>query len=273
MGDLSDKNRIEDLFKKVQEVKSLVERMSCITEDMEKIHTVILSTPNQEKRNNELETLDSEAKKTANVIRDKLEDMQKSFPADEDSSSVSVIHRIQKNQHSHLTRWFGEVMKCYHNSQISFREKCKAQIQKQLEIVNQKPTDEELEEMLHCDNPAIFTSDICPNSRITEAALSQIESRHQDIIRLESTIKELHELFVDMAMVLELQGELMNNIEKNVSSAAEFVDESKDETEKAILYKKQRYRIATLPKFFKPLRRRSSAKEASDRNHSDFYHD
>lgn len=37
-------------------------------------------------------------------------------------------------QHSHLTRWFAEVMRSHHEAQISFREKCKAQIQRQLEI-------------------------------------------------------------------------------------------------------------------------------------------
>lgn len=37
-------------------------------------------------------------------------------------------------QHSHLTRWFAEVMRGYHKAQVSFREKCKAQIQRQLEI-------------------------------------------------------------------------------------------------------------------------------------------
>lgn len=37
-------------------------------------------------------------------------------------------------QHSYLTRWFAEVMKGYHEAQISFREKCKAKIQRQLEI-------------------------------------------------------------------------------------------------------------------------------------------
>ncbi|TMS13061.1 Syntaxin-3 [Larimichthys crocea] len=51
-------------------------------------------------------------------------------------------------------------MRGYHKAQISFREKCKAQIQRQLEIVDKVTTDEELEEMLHRDNLAIFISDV-----------------------------------------------------------------------------------------------------------------
>lgn len=47
------------------------------------------------------------------------------------------------------------------------------------------------------------------------------------------------------------QGELINNIEKNVTSAAEYVEVSKAETCKAVTYKKNPYKIASLPSFFK----------------------
>ncbi|KAG8010806.1 Syntaxin-2 [Nibea albiflora] len=255
----------------VGEVRSLIEHISCQAEEVEKRHGAILATPNQDKSNKDaLELLNSETKKNANLVRAKLKSMQKDFPVDENSNSPSVIQRIQKNQHSHLTRWFAEVMRGYHKAQISFREKCKAQIQRQLEIVDKVTTDEELEEMLHRDNLAIFISDINSGARISSQALSEIESRHQDIICLESSIKELHEIFADTAMLLEIQGELINNIEKNVTSAAEYVDISKAETHKAVTFKKNRYKVASLPSF---LKRKTSAKTATDQNTSDLSHD
>lgn len=65
------------------------------------------------------------------------------------------------------------------------------------------------------------------------------------------------------------QGELINNIEKNVKSAAEYVDVSKTETHKAVEYKKNRYKIASVPNFFKPFKRQNAAKTAADQNISD----
>lgn len=47
------------------------------------------------------------------------------------------------------------------------------------------------------------------------------------------------------------QGDLINNIEKNVTGAVEFVDQSKAETHRAITFKKNRYKIASLPDFLK----------------------
>lgn len=40
---------------------------------------------------------------------------------------------------------------------------------------------------------------------ISSQALNEIESRRQDIICLESSIKELHEIFTDTAKLLEVQ--------------------------------------------------------------------
>lgn len=46
---------------------------------------------------------------------------------------------------------------------------------------------------------------IISDSQITRQALNEIESRHKDILQLESSIKELHDMFVDMAMLVETQ--------------------------------------------------------------------
>ncbi|MBZ3883452.1 RIMS-binding protein 2 [Sciurus carolinensis] len=97
-------------------------------------------------------------------------------------------------------------------------------------------TDDELEEMLESGKPSIFTSDIISDSQITRQALNEIESRHKDIMKLETSIRELHEMFMDMAMFVETQGEMINNIEKNVMNAADYVEHAKEETKKAIKY-------------------------------------
>ncbi|XP_019937328.2 syntaxin-2-like [Paralichthys olivaceus] len=268
------RGNMEDFFKTVGEVRSLIDKISCQAEEVQKNHGVILSSTNQDQTNkHKLELLISEIKKNANAVRAKLKSMQKTLPMEENVRRPSVIERIEKNQHSHLTRRFAEVMRGFHNSQMSFRDKCKAQIQRQLEIVDRVTTDEELEVMLRRDSLTIFISDINSNKPISSEALSEIESRHQDIVCLESSIKELHEIFTDTAILLEIQGDLINNIEKNVTSAAEYVDASKQETNKAVTYKKNPYKIASLPDFFKPFKRQTTAKTAADHNTSDLDHD
>ena len=57
---------------------------------------------------------------------------------------------------------------------------------------------------------SVFLSCICfpkiiSDSQITRQALNEIESRHKDIMKLETSIRELHEMFTDMAMFVETQ--------------------------------------------------------------------
>ncbi|KAF7216908.1 syntaxin-2 isoform X1 [Nothobranchius furzeri] len=252
-------SNMEDFFQTVGEVRSLIENLSSQAEEVESRQATILSFSNQDKGNkNELELLNNETRKTANLVRAKLKSMRENWPPDENSANASVIHRIQRNQHSHLTRWFAEVMRGHHEAQMSFRETCKAKIQRQLEIMDKVTTDEELEEMLQRDNLTIFISDNNSDCRITSQAVTEIERRHRDIISLECGVKELHEIFQDTALLLETQGELINNIEKNVTSAAEYVVDSKEETNKAVSFKKNRYKIASLPRFLKPFKKDNS---------------
>uniref|UniRef100_A0A3P8WIB8 Syntaxin 2 n=1 Tax=Cynoglossus semilaevis TaxID=244447 RepID=A0A3P8WIB8_CYNSE len=147
--------------------------------------------------------------------------------------------RRTSDHYTVLSRRFVEVMTQYNETQVSFRERSKRRIQRQLEITGRVTTDEELEAMLESGNPTIFTSDIISDSLITRQAVDEIESRHQDIIRLETSIRELHAMFMDMAMLVETQGDMVNNIETNVSNAAEYIVRAKEETKKAVRYQKK----------------------------------
>lgn len=231
---------MQDFFRKVKEVRGVIEKISSLVNEVKKKHSLILSAPNADnKTKEELEQLTVDIKKNANIVRNSLKTIQQSLPLEEQMVHASVDVRIQKTQYTNLSRMFVEVMTQYNETQVSFREKSKSRIQRQLEITGKVTTNEELEEMLETGNASVFTSDIISDSQITREALNEIESRHKDILHLESSIKELHDIFVDMAMLVETQGEMIDNIEKNVNNAVEYVSHAKVETKKAVRYQTQ----------------------------------
>ncbi|TUX87182.1 Syntaxin-1B [Bagarius yarrelli] len=140
--------------------------------------------------------------------------------------------RIRKTQHSTLSRKFVEVMTEYNTTQSKYRDRCKDRIQRQLEITGRTTTNEELEDMLESGKLAVFTDDIKMDSQMTKQALNEIETRHTEIIKLENSIRELHDMFVDMAMLVESQGEMIDRIEYNVERAV-------SDTKKAVKYQSQ----------------------------------
>uniref|UniRef100_A0A8C5G5T0 Syntaxin-2-like n=1 Tax=Gouania willdenowi TaxID=441366 RepID=A0A8C5G5T0_GOUWI len=218
----------------VEEVRGLIDKISYQVEEVRKMHSRILSAP---KPDDTLSDLVSNVKCITNKMY--YYSMEQSIPKDDVVIRTSVDFRIQKTQHTMLSRKFVEVMTQYNETQVFFREKSKARIQRQLEITGRVTTSEELEDMLESGNPSIFTSDIFSDSQITRQALDEIESRHRDIMRLESSIKELHSMFMDIAMLVETQGDMVDNIEKNVANAAEYIYQAKEETKKAVRYQKK----------------------------------
>ncbi|XP_051049943.1 syntaxin-3 isoform X7 [Phodopus roborovskii] len=194
---------MDEFFSEIEETRLNIDKISESVEEAKKLYSIILSAPIPEpKTKDDLEQLTTEIKKRANNVRNKLKSMEKHIEEDEVRSSADL--RIRKSQHSVLSRKFVEVMTRYNEAQVDFRERSKGRIQRQLEITGKKTTDEELEEMLESGNPTIFTSGII-DSQISKQALSEIEGRHKDIVRLESSIKELHDMFMDIAMLVENQ--------------------------------------------------------------------
>nr|1URQ_B Chain B, SYNTAXIN 1A [Rattus norvegicus] len=70
----------------------------------------------------------------------------------------------------------------------------------------------------------------------SKQALSEIETRHSEIIKLENSIRELHDMFMDMAMLVESQGEMIDRIEYNVEHAVDYVERAVSDTKKAVKY-------------------------------------
>uniref|UniRef100_A0A8D0RXP2 Syntaxin-3 n=1 Tax=Sus scrofa TaxID=9823 RepID=A0A8D0RXP2_PIG len=228
---------MDEFFSEIEETRLNIDKISEHVEEAKKLYSIILSAPIPEpKTKDDLEQLTTEIKKRANNVRNKLKSMERHIEEDEVRSSADL--RIRKSQHSVLSRKFVEVMTKYNEAQVDFRERSKGRIQRQLEITGKKTTDEELEEMLESGNPAIFTSGII-DSQISKQALSEIEGRHKDIVRLESSIKELHDMFMDIAMLVENQGEMLDNIELNVMHTVDHVEKAREETKRAVKYQGQ----------------------------------
>lgn len=228
---------MEDFFKEVEEIRMMIDKIQANVEEVKKKHSAILSAPqSDEKTKQELEDLMADIKKTANRVRGKLKGIEQNIEQEEQQSKSNADLRIRKTQHSALSRKFVEVMTEYNRTQTDYRERCKGRIQRQLEITGRATTNEELEEMLEQGNSAVFTQGIIMETQQAKQTLADIEARHADIIKLENSIRELHDMFMDMAMLVESQGEMIDRIEYHVEHAMDYVQTATQDTKKALEY-------------------------------------
>ncbi|XP_055628142.1 syntaxin-1A isoform X3 [Toxorhynchites rutilus septentrionalis] len=228
---------MEDFFNDVGEIREMIDKIQANVEEVKKKHSAILSAPqSDEKTKQELEDLMADIKKTANRVRGKLKGIEQNIEQEEQNKQSNADLRIRKTQHSTLSRKFVEVMTEYNRTQTDYRERCKGRIQRQLEITGRATTNEELEEMLEQGNSAVFTQGIIMETQQAKQTLADIEARHADIIKLENSIRELHDMFMDMAMLVESQGEMIDRIEYHVEHAMDYVQTATQDTKKALKY-------------------------------------
>merc|ERR1719482_1632854 len=90
-----------------------------------------------------------------------------------------------------------------------YKNKYREKVERQYRIVKPHATKEEIDEAFDSGSqqPELFTQQILqgPGHAAARSALADIQERHRDITRLETSIAELHQLFLDMSVLVESQ--------------------------------------------------------------------
>jgi syntaxin 1B/2/3 len=98
--------------------------------------------------------------------------------------------------------------------------------------LSRKLTEEEANNVI--ENPQLI-QDMMKNKLLSGAhdnvknAVFDIEERHKDLQKLEKNIKEIHRMFLDLSLLVNMQGEMIDNIEVNVKSAKCAVFQAEDD--------------------------------------------
>uniref|UniRef100_A0A3Q1HUT9 t-SNARE coiled-coil homology domain-containing protein n=1 Tax=Anabas testudineus TaxID=64144 RepID=A0A3Q1HUT9_ANATE len=216
----------EAFFKKVQEIHEGLQSLKKMVSDLEnKQKTVLGVALPEESMKKELQTLRDEIKTLATQIQRKLK-----------SEFRPII-----NEHGHgvLSKEFVELMGHCNSIQAQYRDRNVERIQRQLKITGSNVSDEELDAMLESGQTDVFTQNILIDAKATKQALNEIESRHDEILKLERSIRDLHDMFQYLAMEVEAQGEMVDRIENNIKMSCNYVEKAKDNTEKAVQYQQK----------------------------------
>ncbi|RVW46395.1 Syntaxin-124 [Vitis vinifera] len=68
--------------------------------------------------------------------------------------------------------------------------------------------------------------------------ISELQERHGAVKEIEKNLIELHQVFLDMAALVEAQGQHLNDIESHVAHASSFVRKGTDQLQIARNYQK-----------------------------------
>ncbi|XP_039898232.1 syntaxin-11a [Simochromis diagramma] len=172
-------------------------------------------------------------------IYKKLEKMGKlSKELEEDHGVTSALARMVRSQYVSLTSAFHSAMSEYNEAEMAQRENCKTRIQRQAEIMGKEVTREQIDEMTETGKWNVFSDNLLLEGRTARSALNEIENRHKELLELEGRIRDIHDLFFQMAMLVEQQGCMLDNIEANVGATEDYVAKASTQIKQAVKYKK-----------------------------------
>ncbi|KNC53768.1 t-SNARE family protein [Thecamonas trahens ATCC 50062] len=239
-------NELAPFFQRVDVLKGLLARVQDNIERVAEQHGLSLGATSSEEAaqcSQVLADLMAETDKMTKSIRAKLKAMEKDNAAFAKAHKGSAEDRIRTNAYGALTRKFIAVMREYQELQTEYRNKYKDRVERQVRIVKRDATQDEIDEIVEGTGGSGVFAQMMLSSTASHAAaqnaLADIQERHEDIVRLERSIAELHQLFVDMAVLVDAQGELLDQIEHSVAQSVGYTAKAVKELGKANKYQRK----------------------------------
>jgi t-SNARE complex subunit (syntaxin) len=156
---------------------------------------------------------------------------------------VTAVLRIRENLCNTLTRKFIDEMKVYQSCQNKYKTDIKKKVARQVQIVKPDATDEEIDAVMRSEGgrDALYREQILAggvNDQV-QTAYNKVAGKYQDVLALEQSVAELHQMFLDMALLTEQQGELLDQIEFQVKQAGDYIEEANVDVYESIEYQKK----------------------------------
>lgn len=236
---------LNEFFSQVEEIK---EAMAQITENistMKGLYSKLLtatSTEDAQELRKEVGDVRAATDKIAQQMRVKMKKMRKENDdfANSHENDPSLV-KIRSNMHGSLVRKFLDLMQEYQAMLTKYDKKFRDKAYKEVQIVAPDASPEEIDEVLESGGEeAIFQKHIMEDRKHAKAkqTLDYLKEKHNDLLALEKSITELNQLFMDMAILVETQGDLIDQIEFSVMNSKAFIEKGVEtirQTEKIVI--------------------------------------
>lgn len=234
---------MQEFFSEVEVVKTNIVVIKEATRKIAEINQNVLQATTNEREqdfSNELEPLVKSTNKKATHAKQLLQRLREDTDKLKSSTATKQTPeiRIRENLTNTLTRKFVDVMKEYQNAQTKYKTDIKKKVKRQVQIVKPDATTEEIDAVFKSGGgsgevlkSAILTGEAADSIR---NAYMNVADKYQDVLTLEASVAELHQMFLDFALLTEKQGELLDQIEHQVKEASDYIDQGNSEMVQAI---------------------------------------
>jgi syntaxin 1B/2/3 len=223
---------MEDFFKQVKDIEKLMEKLNKQLQKLQDAHEESKSVTKASAMKaikQRMEKDVDEVGKIARNIKQKLESLDadnvanRKKPGCEKGTSVD---RSRMTMTTTLKKKLKDRMSDFQTLRQMIQEEYREVVERRVFTVTGTKADEEtIDRLIETgDSEQIFQKAIQEQGRgrIMDT-LAEIQERHDAVKDIEKKLLDLHQIFLDMAVLVESQGDMLDNIETQVSNAVDHV--------------------------------------------------
>ncbi|WZZ37934.1 syntaxin-132 [Brassica napus] len=223
---------LDDFFKKVQDIDKQYEKLNKLLKKLQAAHEeskAVTKAPAMKAIKKKMAKDVDEVGSIARFIKGKLEELDRENLANRqkpgcgkgsgvDRSRTATTLSLKKK----LKDKMAEFQVLRENIQQEYREVVDRRI---FTVTGQRADEDTIDELIETGNSEqIFQKAIQEQGRgQVMDTLAEIQERHDAVRDLEKKLLDLQQIFMDMAVLVDAQGEMLDNIESQVSSAVDHV--------------------------------------------------
>ncbi|XP_073157818.1 syntaxin-132-like [Henckelia pumila] len=233
---------LQNFFKQVQEIEKQYEKLNTLLKKLQEEHEqsrAITKAAAMKEIKQRMERDVDEVGKIARTIKSKFEVLDKENLANRQKPGCgkgSGVDRSRTATTVALKKKFKDRMSEFQTLREKIHLEYREVVERRVFTVTGTRADEEtIDRLIETgDSEQIFQKAIREQGRgQVMDTLAEIQERHDAVIELERKLLDLQQVFLDMAVLVDSQGDMLDNIESQVSSAVDHVQSGNTALQKA----------------------------------------
>lgn len=233
---------LESFFKKVQELDKQYAKLDKLLRKLQEAHEEsksVTKAPSMKTIKQRMEKDVDEVKKIAHFIKSKIEELDKENLANRQKPGCgkgSGVDRSRTATTISLKKKLKDKMAEFQILREAIHQEYREVVERRVFTVTGTRADEEtIDRLIETgDSEQIFQKAIREQGRgqIMDT-LAEIQERHEAVRDVEKKLLDLQQIFMDIAVLVDAQGDMLDNIETQVSSAVDHVQQGNNSLQKA----------------------------------------
>ncbi|XP_050213752.1 syntaxin-124-like [Mercurialis annua] len=231
---------VENVKEDMQTVERLYKSLQEANEESKTVHNAKTMKTLRSRMDTDVE----QVLKRAKMIKTKLEALERSNAAARNTPGCGPGSSADRTRTS-VVSGLGKKLKDLMGDFQDLRAKISAEYKETVErryftITGEQASEETIENLISSGESESFLQKAIQEQGRGQIldTISEIQERHDAVKEIEKNLLELHQVFLDMAALVEAQGHQLNDIESHVAHASSFVRRGTDQLQDAREYQK-----------------------------------